>query len=125
MAWNSQYDPYLDPQTEVLKNKVGATTFQDLAQVEADLVTVQTFELLENPPKPSSDFDELAAIHKHLFQDIYAWAGAFRTVNIRKNVDGADAFAHHGKLQLNVQHAEPQLRQDAFLQGLNRAQIVV
>ena len=79
---------------------------------------------MENPPKPSSDFDELAAIHKHLFQDIYAWAGAFRTVNIRKNVDGADAFAHLGKLQLNVQHAETQLRQDAFLQGLNRAQIV-
>ena len=35
---------------------------------------------------PASDFDlaHLKAIHRHLFQDVYAWAGDVRTVEIAK-----------------------------------------
>ena len=30
------------------------------------------------------DADHVRAIHRHLFQDVYAWAGEFRSVNISK-----------------------------------------
>src|SRR5699024_9486680 len=59
MASNSEYDPYLDPETGILKNKVGARTLHELGRIEADLVSVRTHELLENPPRPTSDFQEL------------------------------------------------------------------
>lgn len=120
MVWSSGADPYLDPETGILANKVGATKSYELAQIEADLATVRSFELFEDPPKPTSDFVELAAIHRHLFQDIYSWAGTFRNVDIRKNVDNADAFAPHQRITLNIQRAEEQLRADAYLQDLGR-----
>ena len=31
------------------------------------------------------DLDHLRAIHRHLFQDVYAWAGKIRTVEISKS----------------------------------------
>src|SRR3546814_5675855 len=38
----------------------------------------------------SSDLDGYRALHKHLFQDLYDWAGQDRTVNIAK---GGSSFA--------------------------------
>ena len=32
------------------------------------------------------DGDHLRAIHRHLFQDVYAWAGEYRTVNMSKGI---------------------------------------
>ena len=32
------------------------------------------------------DADHVRAIHRHLFQDVYEWAGQYRTVNMAKGV---------------------------------------
>jgi cell filamentation protein len=48
-----------------------------------------------NSPVPGRfDTAQLKAIPKHIFQDVYAWAGQFRTVNISKGGHpfGAAAF---------------------------------
>ena len=50
-----------------------------------DAPTLEAAErLLE--PVPTGDFDlaHLKAIHRHLFQDVYAWAGDVRTVEVAK-----------------------------------------
>jgi fido (protein-threonine AMPylation protein) len=47
---------------------------------------------MDRPPKPTGDLTELCAIHRHLFQDLYDWAGQVRTVDIRTNVEGAEFF---------------------------------
>lgn len=39
------------------------------------------------------DVDHLRAIHRHLFQDVYEWAGEFRTVDMKK---AGKAFARIG-----------------------------
>ena len=49
-------------------------------------------ELLEYPPPATGDLDELRAIHRELFSDVYDWAGEVRTVDMRKNVEGAEFF---------------------------------
>lgn len=102
MVSTNAHDPYVDPETGVLINKVYATSREELAQIESDLVTVRTLELFENPPKPTADLEELASIHEQLFQDVYSWAGAIRTVDVRKNEDEADAFAHFGLISVNA-----------------------
>ena len=41
----------------------------------------------------------LNAIHRHVFQDLYDWAGQIRTVDIRKNVEGAGFFLPSGMIE--------------------------
>ncbi len=38
------------------------------------------------------DARRLQGIHRYIFQDVFAWAGEFRTVNISKS---GDPFAFH------------------------------
>lgn len=92
MASTEFVDPYLDPETGLLRNKVGAQTKVALDEAEGDLSFARLVQLMDHPVKPTGDLDELRAIHRHLFQDVYDWAGELRTVDIRKNVEGAQFF---------------------------------
>jgi len=78
--WND----YFYPGTTVLKNKFGITDETELTLVEANLVSNRIFEILYNPIK-IQNLTDLRRVHKHLFQDIYDWAGQERTVNMQKN----------------------------------------
>lgn len=51
--------------------------------VESGAVTKRLQELYESPIKIKS-IDTLFDIHRHLFQDIYIWAGKKRTIEISK-----------------------------------------
>ena len=53
-------------------------------RVEADLTTLRIAELIGKPQQGAFDRDHLRAVHRHIFQDLYAWAGELRTVDIRK-----------------------------------------
>ncbi|XNN89781.1 Fic/DOC family protein (plasmid) [Curtobacterium flaccumfaciens] len=86
------HDPYIDPDTGILRNLVGARTQAELDRAEADLTAVRAIELIDRPLAPTGDLDELRGIHRALFQDVYDWAGEIRTIDMRKNVDGAELF---------------------------------
>ena len=74
---------YTDPVTGVLKNLANVTDSNTLLLIESGAVTKRIAELLARPVK-IKDISTLLKIHKHLFQDIYAWAGKLRTVEISK-----------------------------------------
>jgi hypothetical protein len=59
---------------------------------EYDLVEFRTIELSARPVKATFDEKHLNAIHRHLFQDIYSWAGELRTVDTSKPGDRAGFF---------------------------------
>lgn len=80
---------YTDPETGLLINLQKITDPDVLLFVESVAVTKRLQELYENPIKIMG-IDSLFAIHKHLFQDIYVWAGKKRTVEIGK--DGKQFF---------------------------------
>jgi fido (protein-threonine AMPylation protein) len=75
MSRYSDNDPYLDPATGVLKNRLGITDEATLEKTEADLVAARSFELSKAPLKGNFDLVHLQAIHRHLFGDVYEWAG--------------------------------------------------
>lgn len=82
---NSDFDPYLVSPDGVLKNLVGADSFSQLARAEADLCHARITQLEDHQlVAPSRDSDEIKGLHKHLFQDVYEWAGEFRTINMRR-----------------------------------------
>ena len=80
---------YTDPKTELLRNLQDITDSDVLLFVESGAVTKRLQELYENPMKIKG-IDSLFEIHRHLFQDIYVWAGKKRTVEISK--DGKQFF---------------------------------
>lgn len=75
-------DPYVYPGTSVLKNQFNIRDAAALDETERELVAER---LTQNIPTGNFDLEHLKSIHRHLFQDIYSWAGEIRTVEINKD----------------------------------------
>ena len=86
MSGDAFVDPYIYPDTTVLINKAGTKS-----QLELDIFERVKTGIRAGAGIPTGDFDllHLRAIHKHLFQDVYTWAGEVRKVEINK---GGDQF---------------------------------
>jgi cell filamentation protein len=77
-------DPYSDPVTGVLYNKLGLGTAAGLEAAEREITHAALILLDESPVSRSYDLPHLQEIHKRIFGDIYEWAGQIRTVAIAK-----------------------------------------
>jgi cell filamentation protein len=75
-------DPYVYPGTTILRNKLGIRDAATLDALERRMVAQRMAEGI-----PTGDFDlaHLQAIHRHLFQDVYHWAGKIRTVELNNS----------------------------------------
>jgi len=74
---------YTDPNTGILRNLADITDPDDLLFFESGAVAKRIQELYEKPIKIKG-VDSLLSIHRHLFQDVYSWAGKRRKVEISK-----------------------------------------
>ncbi len=74
---------YTDPKTAILRNIADITDPDDLLFFESVVVAKRIQELYDNPIKIVGA-DTLLNIHRHLFQDVYSWAGKKRKVEISK-----------------------------------------
>jgi cell filamentation protein len=106
-------DAYCYPGTTVLENCAGLRSQEDLDFFEEE-ATAQRFA----EPLPVGEFDlrHLCAIHRHLFQDVYAWAGSLRTVRISK---GASAFCYPENLDRELGRLFADLSKQKNLSELN------
>lgn len=77
-------DPYLYPGTDVLKNPRDIHNRDLLSHFEAEATSRRIVELIDSPTIGNFDLAHLKTIHKYIFQDVYAWAGELRIVNISK-----------------------------------------
>ena len=89
----NQYEgyEYIDPNNQytylnstVLINKQNITNIEEAYLNEHLFVTRRLADLRLKTIEVYS-ISDILAIHKYLFQDVYAWAGQFRKVNISKN----------------------------------------
>lgn len=70
-----------------LENKLGLTNEAELARAEEKISKTKALELYDTGLLDTfavGTFAGLTAIHRHLFEDVYAFAGQMRTVNIAK-----------------------------------------
>jgi len=74
-------DPYLYPGTSVLRNLLDIRDAKVLESYEVEISRLRSWE-----PLPEGNFDpaHYCAVHRHLFGDVYQWAGEYRTVRIAK-----------------------------------------
>lgn len=108
-------DPYCYPGTSVLKNIPG---IRDQAMLDA-FETVMTAQRADEPlPAGRLTLSHYRAIHHHLFQDVYPWAGRFRTVRLGK--DGS-ALCYPEHIARQMQHLFGSLKKKQYLGGRARA----
>lgn len=77
-------DPYLYPNTDILKNKHNIMNEKDLSEMEAEYTSTRLKQIAEKPLQGNYDFKHLCEIHRWIFQDLYDWAGQTRVINIEK-----------------------------------------
>lgn len=68
----SKNDPHTYEDSPVLMNKGNFCTKEELKIFELLWVTKQ---MVDEPPKGDFDYAHLKALHRHLFQEVYEWAG--------------------------------------------------
>ena len=110
-------DPYFYPGTTVLRNRLGSGDGD-----EVDWVRWNGGGRAANcRGAPAGDFDlgHLRAIHKHLFQDVYAWAGELRTVEIAK---GGQPFQFRRFIETGMADVHRRLERADYLRRLTCAE---
>ncbi len=107
-------NPYIYPGSTVLRNKLGITDASELDYVERALVAQRAAEGI---PTGRFDLAHLQAIHGHLFQDVYDWAGQLRTVEISK---GGHQFQFRQFIETGMADVHGRLDKARFLKNLGR-----
>lgn len=80
-AWNA----YFYPNTNVFKNRLNIKNYEELEKADIELSFKRLLELGDMPIVGNFDKEHLIFIHAYLFQDLYDWAGKYRTVFMGKN----------------------------------------
>jgi cell filamentation protein len=109
-------DPYIDPLTGVLLNKLGLATAAELEAAEREITHAALIMLHESPVLPTYDLLHLRGIHRRIFGDIYEWAGQIRTVSIAKGA----TFCLPQYIESAATVIFRELHDEGLLRGLDR-----
>lgn len=120
-AWGDYYIPG----TLVLKNRFNETDQQKLTEREELVTRNRTIELAANPIHGNFDYDHMKAIHRHIFQDAYEWAGEERVGPPDfMNKEGHLYYAAGPALTEAAHVQYGKLAQKDLLRGLDKTQFV-
>jgi cell filamentation protein len=91
MAWKGPHvtDPYIDPSTGVLRNRLGIADDASLQAAESAVARINASTAVQFA-ESARHLNETAlkGIHRILFSEIFDWAGEFRTVYLKKAAGG-------------------------------------
>lgn len=108
-------DPYLLPGTNTLKNLAGINSFVDLQHFEAVSTAQRISELRLEPIRGSFDVPHLQRVHRYIFQDVYSWAGVFRTVDMK--TEGGSWFCRPEFIQQSLINLLADLEREKKMKG--------
>lgn len=104
-------DPYLYPGTPVLANKFGIKNQRQLERTESFFFLLRSSSV----PEGKFDYDHLKSIHRHLFSDVFEWAGEERAIDIAKD---NSYFAHSSYIKSSLDKLFSELRKENYLKEL-------
>jgi cell filamentation protein, protein adenylyltransferase len=110
--YRAEPDPYCYPGTTVLINLLNTRDQAELDAFEAEMTSDRATEPL---PAGRLSFSHYRAIHRHLFQDVYPWAGKIRTVRIGKS---GNAFCYPEHIEREMRRIFTELAGQKKLRGL-------
>jgi len=105
-------DPYCYPGTDILRNKRDLRSGEALAEFELAMVSQRAEE-----PLPNGRFGvaHYRAVHRHLFGDVYDWAGKTRRIRLQK---GDSVFCYPENIDGELKKLFDGLKQANFLRDL-------
>jgi len=116
------------PGTNVFKNLRNITNQHSLEEAESVVCTLRLTEFYNKPSKignnGGNDFNlisHLKAIHKHLFQDIYSWAGEIRSYPMKI---GIDVFTPPNEIEYWANKISLEIKDDQYLHNQKREFVV-
>lgn len=81
--------PYVIPGSTVLRNNFGVESAEFLADLEFVATAGRMVQWLSRPPEEDEPSAlDVRVLHRQLFSDVYAWAGAYRTTELRRGDQG-------------------------------------
>jgi cell filamentation protein len=117
-AYDSFDDPYCYKGSLVLKNKAKLHDQSLLKDFELEMTTLRSAEAL---PHGRLDPKHYRSVHRHLFQDVYSWAGKYRTVRTSK---GGNPFCFPENIGAQTDKLFLRLRSSPFTGGAKRREFV-
>jgi fido (protein-threonine AMPylation protein) len=113
------YDAIDDPCTyensTVLVNRLDLRQQAELDAFEAEISSARADEPL---PEGNLDFAHYKAVHHHLFQDVYEWAGKVRTVRIFKG-GNPFCFPENASHPIDLDKLDPHEMLDAMISSFD------
>ena len=113
-------DPYTDPVTGVLRNRLGFTDAAELSAAEREISALAEMQLGERPVRGGFDLAHLREVHRRLFEQVYPWAGQLRSVAIAKR----NLFCLPQYIESESGRVFGQLAGESALRGLGRDRFV-
>ena len=118
--WSDHSDAYQYPNSTVLKNIPSVTDGAELEALELNATIARMPEVLsriQNKPLALTLWQD---IHRTLFQDIYAWAGEFRSVQMSK---GSTIFAYPENILSEGDRIFGELKAENNLQNVRKNEL--
>jgi len=109
-------DPYVYPDTDVLRNMRDIRDGDELEEFEAHLTFLRGLQLASDPIAGEYDLAHLQAFHRYLFAGLYEWAGELRTVVLAKT----DLFCLPEHIESYGTEILGKLAEEDRLRGLDR-----
>ena len=111
---------YCYENTDILKNKLNIKDKEKLYDYERKIVLTKLFILRQKEIIGKFDIYHFTNIHKLLFEDIYNFAGLFRSENIAK---GNFRFAEWEYIEQELIKLLDELKAEKYLEGLTKQEL--
>ncbi|HIB8958704.1 TPA: putative adenosine monophosphate-protein transferase Fic [Enterobacter ludwigii] len=112
-------DPYLYPGLNVMRNCLNIRQADRLAKASYEITALRVATLGLGPSAPG--LPHLCAIHRHLYQDIFDWAGDIREIDIYQ---GDTRFCHFAYIEKEGNVLVQDLEEEGYLNGLQKEEFV-
>ena len=80
-------DRYIDPVTKIAYNRLGLRRRSELAAADYKMTDVRLAQLVLEPLRGTYDLDHLERLHRHIYSDLYDWAGEHRTIGFSRGLN--------------------------------------
>lgn len=111
---------YCYENSNILKNKFNIQDSATLEEIERRIVLAKLYELRQKTTFEKLNMSHFVEIHRYLFEDIYPFAGLFRSENIAK---GNFCFAEWQYIEEQLQKLMQDLEKENYLIGLNKEKL--
>ena len=115
--YDNRHSIYCYNDSDTLINKLDIKVKSLLQKYEAKIVAAKLLALRKKGIIGNFDVEHLKKIHKYLFEDVYPFAGNFRTENIAK---GVFRFAEWEYIESELTNLMNKLKKENFLADFNK-----